>query len=190
MVKISNYPKHFQEDINILERIQTVLDSKKEKSKLVDNAFPKIVECGKIALSTMKSFRFINDKKCEKDQLCFYIIPQNGFLMSRFVQMNKSNRFQLKHVYIFGSKLLDMLEIIHEAGYVYNNLRFENIHFGLSQYPRFYENNDNFDELTFHIQEFTTATPYKDFSTGKHLPQEKVKGIMTYENEFASLSQL
>lgn len=100
------------------------------------------------------------------------------------------HHLNLRNVYTIGLKLLDVFEIVHEAGYVYNDLTFENMFIGRDQRPKFDEVTDYFDELSFHLWDFSTATPYKDFDTGKHLPECKVDSIMTQSNVFASANQL
>lgn len=70
-----------------------------------------------------------------------------------------------------GLKLLDILEFIHESGFVYNDLKLENITIGLSdripkrtQHPQ-----DNlFQDVNFHLIDFGLASRWLDKGTGKH----------------------
>lgn len=58
------------------------------------------------------------------------MVPNSGIAMSHFARLNKQNGLQLKEVFMIGQRLLNVIEILHRAGYIYNDLSFENISLG------------------------------------------------------------
>jgi len=77
-------------------------------------------------------------------------------------------------LYEFGSRLLDILEIIHRAGYVHNDLSLEKIVIGPNQFipsalAKMDQTENLFDEKSVHIVDFEYMTPYIDFKTKNHL---------------------
>ena len=74
-------------------------------------------------------------------------------------------------IYELGRDLLNILEIIHEAGYVYNNLSPDSVIFGVEKNIRFksYQHENCFSEFSCHLIDFNHVTPYKDPETGKHI---------------------
>lgn len=77
--------------------------------------------------------------------------------------------------------MLNLLETIHGAGYIYNDLKLENILVGPNDnLPSFALNNKNhpgrsvFKKASIHIIDFGFCTPYIDFKTGNHVPKEQL----------------
>lgn len=89
-------------------------------------------------------------------------------------------------VYVLGCKLLDILENIHKAGYVHNDLSLDKIVHGLNQKLRTKDDQvtNCFEDVSLHITDFTYARPYIDFKTGKHLKQDKVNVPLNINNDF------
>ena len=71
-----------------------------------------------------------------------------------------------------------MLEIVHGAGYIYNDISLDKINLGQKQrIDKEFTSDDTENQLegkSLNLQDFTYTTPYIDFETGKHLKQEKV----------------
>ena len=86
----------------------------------------------------------------------------------------------LSNVSIFhlGLQLLDVLQLIHDSGYVYNDLKFENIVIGIndqildqSKCPM-----DNiFRNVDLNLIDFGLATNWLDLKTGKHVEKSLVE---------------
>ena len=68
------------------------------------------------------------------------------------------------------ARLIDFFEIVHHAGYVYNDLALENIVIGYGQnieILRLKNKTSNFlAGTTLHMIDFSYMTPYIDFKTG------------------------
>ena len=83
-------------------------------------------------------------------------------------------------IYSLGIKLIDMLEIMHKAGYIHNDISLDKLHLTEGDSIKFKRKKgeyiqDYFENKTLHQYDFKYATPYIDFKTGKHLKQEKIK---------------
>lgn len=91
-------------------------------------------------------------------------------------------------IYELGSKLIDILELFHSAGYVHNDISLDKIVLGANQMvsrtPSQDETENTLEDKTVHIVDFQYMTPYIDFETKKHLKQEKVKGVIDVGNQF------
>lgn len=82
-------------------------------------------------------------------------------------------------MYKIGCKILDVIEIIHKAGYVHNDICLEKIVIGKNQKLEFGQMEDEndeesrsdtiFDGINLHIADFSFMTPYIDLETKKHL---------------------
>lgn len=99
--------------------------------------------------------------------------------MSNFFSRVKTKRLNNFSIYVLGCKVLDALEIIHNAGYVYNDLSLDKILVGHNQTVTCDQTNNNtansFERITFHLVDFSHLSKYTNRSTGGHLKQEKVK---------------
>ena len=99
----------------------------------------------------------------------------------------------LLSIYKLGCKLLDVLEVIHNAGYVHNDLSLERIVLGHDQKLKpniAFDTDDCFENVDLHLVDFTFMTPYVDERTGEHLKKEKVKELFNVKNDFQSLNRL
>ena len=89
-----------------------------------------------------------------------------------------------------------MLEQIHEAGFIYNDLKLENILVGLAEkIPSYSELKEAtpfsscFQSCTIKIIDFGFCTRYTDEVTGEHIKLKKVESFRG-NLKFASLNQL
>ena len=88
-----------------------------------------------------------------------------------------------------------MIEVIHNAGYIHNDICFEKIDLGYDQKLVFKGtkciNENIFDDLTLHFSDFSYFTPYIDLETQSHLKQEKTCCTsFDIANEFQTLNRL
>lgn len=91
--------------------------------------------------------------------------------------------------------MLKIIEQIHKAGYVHNDLSLDNIVFGFDDSIKFLKADDYttnfFRDKTLHLVDYTYMTPYEDLKSRKHLKQVKVQGIMlNLVNEMQSYRRL
>lgn len=189
IVRFSLKPSFIKRELQILERINTVISKKSKKMRKTEGLFPKVIESGLYCMDTGKCYDFEDEQADDREMLSFIIMTKSGRQLSRHVSLNRSHDLNLKNVYTIGLKLLDVLEIVHEAGYIYNDLNLDNISFGADIKPILHKTKDYFEDYQLNLWDFSAATPYRDFKTKQHLPQGKVRSIMTQGNMFASVNQ-
>ena len=87
--------------------------------------------------------------------------------------------------------MLNILETVHNAGIIYNDLKFDNLLFGYGQkLPKDCQNNKNcFANMKFNLIDFGLAQSYINPKTGHHLEQDKEK-YMRGNFLFGSIDQL
>ena len=54
----------------------------------------------------------------------------SGYSLSKFIKENHSNELRPENVFTLGLQIIDALEIIHDAGYVYNCISPDKIFLG------------------------------------------------------------
>lgn len=89
-------------------------------------------------------------------------------------------KFSHKTIYQLGIKIINILERIHEAGYVYNDMKFDNILVG-----NYKNNEDTMHEIR--MVDFGFASQYVDKS-GKHLPLSETE-VFRSNMIFATINQ-
>ena len=65
----------------------------------------------------------------EKPFMSFYVMPKYGRNLDSIFEQSDS-LFSAKTVLMLGIKLLEILEKLHEAGYIYNDMKLDNILIG------------------------------------------------------------
>jgi serine/threonine protein kinase len=81
----------------------------------------------------------------------------------------------LSHESVFqiGLQLLDILEMIHNAGYIYNDLKLDNILLGYEQkLPADCTQGNCVSKISINLVDFGFSTRYIDEKTGKHMGSE------------------
>ena len=79
-------------------------------------------------------------------------------------------------VYQLGISLVNSLELIHNSGLVYNDLKPDNILIGLKdQLPKSDSQKNIFEDASMHLVDFGLATKWTDCETGMHIKQSKTK---------------
>jgi len=70
------------------------------------------------------------------------------------------------------------LKIIHDAGYVYNDVKLDNIMTGYNQkLPKTYIKENCFEDVKLFLIDYGFATAYRDFTTGKYLSKVEVENF-------------
>ena len=72
---------------------------------------------------------------------------------------------------MLGLKLLDILELIHDSGLVYNDLKPDNILIGNQDFvPELDDNSDQniFADIDINLIDFGMASRWRDNGTGRH----------------------
>ena len=100
-------------------------------------------------------------------------------------------RFTKQQAYGLGIQILNILEKIHGAGYVFNDLKLDNLllDFDIDTTYLPVTNANFFDTLNINIIDFGFATSYIDHDTKKHMQKAHLK---TFRGnvEFSSLNQM
>ena len=65
------------------------------------------------------------------------ITTENGYSLARWVKDKAKNEFKFEDVMNIGVHIIDLLEVIHESGYIFNDICPEKIHLGLNQRLKF-----------------------------------------------------
>ena len=104
---------------------------------------------------------------------------------------NHQALFSTKSVYSLGLTLLNILEKIHKAGYVYNDLKLDNLmlDYGVNIKEMTAGSDDPFEKITINIIDFGFATPYVEADGQTHIQKQR---LGTYRGNiiFSSLNQL
>ena len=76
-------------------------------------------------------------------------------------------------IYDMATKILDFLEIVHNAGYAHNDIALDTVVLGQGQIidlrNQKKKTSSCFAGVTLHVIDFSYMTPYIDFKTGKPL---------------------
>lgn len=99
--------------------------------------------------------------------LGFYAIQGIGPKINRYL-FKRDDPTPKHNIFLLGSKLVSILEAIHSQGYVYNNLKLENVVTAKNSTTKD-KSYECFRDESLFLLEFGLATPYIDFKTGKHL---------------------
>ena len=92
----------------------------------------------------------------------YYIMPRLGVDLDRYFTDVESN-FSNKTVHHLGICLLKSLETIHNAGYVYNDLKLDNILVDLrAKLPKAFTSKNAFEKAEIHMIDFGYASKYLD----------------------------
>ena len=126
------------------------------------------------------------------------IMPRLGINLEQYFEA-MHNVVPAVSVYSLGIKILTLLECVHETGFVFNDLKLDNLMIGYSdELPvgkplapgvTISESTDIFEKCTINLVDYGFASPYLDKTTGRHIPKEEVE---TFRGNmiFASLNQL
>ena len=86
------------------------------------------------------------------------------------------------------------MEIIHEAGYIHNDLSMDSIAFGSNQILDLKSKETSykniFEDKTVHLLDFSYMTPYVDLKKKKYLKMEKVNCMLNLKNELQTYNRL
>jgi serine/threonine protein kinase len=112
---------------------------------------------------------FNNIVEGQKNLYSFYIMPRFGKdIETYFTEQDK--KFSLSTIVRLGIKMIDILEMVHKSGYIYGDLKLDNILAGFGE--NLPEVSDNaFSNVSLNLIDFGFATKYVD-QKGSHLPEK------------------
>ena len=121
------------------------------------------------------------------------IMPRLGINLEQYFEA-MDNVVPEVSVYSLGIKILTLLECVHETGFVFNDLKLDNLMIGYSDSlmasdATLSECTDIFEKCTVNLVDYGFASPYLDKVTGRHIHKQEVE---TFRGNmiFASLNQL
>jgi len=122
--------------------------------------------------------------------MSYLIMPRYGINLESLFQ-SRNSHFSRESIYSLGIQLLNMLQRVHEAGYVYNDLKLDNLllDYGKNSQELKESTGDIFKGNQVNMIDFGFATRYVDKKTKEHMNKQEVntfRGNMV----FASLNQL
>ena len=112
----------------------------------MSGSLPQVFAMGVMHRQTLKSHEVVQNsngslslrngsslEQLRSDYSFFHIVEMQGLSVTKY--FNNQNKRQLSplNIYDFGLKLLDFLEMVHSAGYAYNDLTLDKIHLGQKQ---------------------------------------------------------
>jgi serine/threonine protein kinase len=132
---------------------------------------------------------FNNKDTLKEDLLSYMIMPRYGQNLETFFEKQKCN-ISNSSILEIALGTLDMLESVHAAGYIYNDLKLDNIMVGFeSKIAKEYKEENVLADTSLHLVDFGFATKFIDKSTGLHIKEAEVE---TFRGNmiFGSLNQL
>ena len=112
----------------------------------------------------------------ENNSLIYYIMPRYGQNLEKLLK-SAQYKVPLVSVYHMCHHLLNLLEVIHDADMVYNDLKFDNILLDYGeQLPKISQNTytNCFQNVHLNLIDFGLASNWKNLKTGQHHEDEKV----------------
>ena len=103
------------------------------------------------------------------------MMPRYGKTLESLL-LKTNFRVSKESIYSLGIKLLDALELIHLAGFVFNDLKPDNIIFSYDQrLPADCSHGDCFKDQQLCLIDFGFATRYVNVKTGEHIPCKELE---------------
>lgn len=186
VVKMSEKTKIFCKEISAIKNIwKTSQAAQADQSNL--GKTPEVKAYGTLVVTDS------NQSSADPQEyklMSYLVMPRYGINLESLFQC-RNNQFSKESTYFLGIQLLNMLQQVHEAGYVYNDLKLDNLllNYGTNSQSLIDSQSNIFKENSVNLIDFGFATRYLDKKTKLHLEKKEVntfRGNMV----FASLNQL
>ena len=90
------------------------------------------------------------------------ITPRYGVNLENYY-FSQNCKLSKISIYSIGIVLINRLKILHDAGYVYNDVKLDNIMTGFNdELPKAYTQENCFDGVNLYLIDYGFATAYKD----------------------------
>lgn len=97
-------------------------------------------------------------------------MPRYGQNLNQSIKQKKY-KMSNESIYNLGIQLLQILEVVHDSGFTYNDLKLENILLGLGQnIPKDCREGNCFKDVTLTLADFGFASKFMNKETGEHVP--------------------
>lgn len=177
----------FSSNLNLAQReieaMQTIWEEANNKKKLDRNRIiytPRIYGSGFVIKEATQGKTSRKSPRSSKDsssgeKMSYYIMPRFGQNLEQYFDQQERN-LSKSSIYSLGIALLNILEQIHDSGYIYNDLKLDNLLIGYNdQLPSEYCAGNCFEYVNISIVDFGFVTRYIDEANQKHLPVQNVK---------------
>ena len=172
--------------------------------KSLDPEMSRLLKAHKVAIPEMKLYGHLMNSKFEnnfdqnkkQEVNSYFIMPRLGQNLEEYFERSKRHIPEAS-TYSLGIKILALLECVHETGFVFNDLKLDNLMVAFSdKLPSSNmrdsngstpESRDIFRDCTINLVDFGFASTYLDKNTNTHLPKMP---IQTFRGNliFASLN--
>ena len=123
--------------------------------------------------------------------LAYFLMPRYGQSLHEILA-SRGNKLSSMSVYSLGIKLIDILELIHNSGLVYNDLKPDNILIGSNdKIPRSKQSSKQniFEDVSINLIDFGFAKKWMDSKTGQHVKRKDLDFFLG-NIYFSSVNQL
>ena len=123
----------------------------------------------------------------ESTMLSYFIMPRYGQNFETYFDY-LDRKLSTVSILELGKNIVRIFEIIHRAGYIYNDLKLDNILFGMQdKLPLKYCAKNCFESCYINLVDYGFATQYIDPETKQHVEKEEVD-VFRGNMIFASLN--
>ena len=100
-------------------------------------------------------------------------MPRFGKDLDSFFS-EQGKKLSLNSVVRLGIKVLDILEMVHNSGYIYGDLKLDNILAGHGENLPTGSVDNSFSNISLNLIDFGFATKFVD-NAGQHLPEKNIE---------------
>ena len=177
VIKICAQTNLFAKEVSAMQNI-TSRKNVSECSMEIDT--PEVIAYGMLMVSDDASVKIKLSKKsdAEKNMLSYLIMPRFGRNIEQYFEKQKRilNKASIYHL---GLACLDFLEQVHNAGYIYNDLKLDNLLIDLKHHlpSKVAENQSCFAKTSINLVDFGFATKYTERNAEKkvvHIEKHQV----------------
>ena len=193
VIKVREYTPEVERKLKPLMDLREACGTQRDQVGPLGNP-PMLKSCGLFSLNDhddVSNCPELQKKKKQSQQVFAYTVtPRYGPCVHELFR-KRNGQLSPESIYSLGIQVINILEKMHSAGYVYNVLKLENLFLdydvSLKDLPR--NNTDIFDQYNINIKEMDFATRYLDEVTRDHV---KKSHLDEYHGniKFSSLNQL
>lgn len=110
--------------------------------------------------------------------MAYYVMPRYGKDLDRLLY-ERDFTLTDASIYTIGLKLLNILEVVHHSGLVYNDLKLDNVLIGYNyELPtkdsKEWKTENCFKDIQLHLVDFRFATSWKNETNGQHIKEVQI----------------